>query len=205
MKRFGEVILPMTKGVTVAGKLKEASAVEYGPLMDRKYSDEQDRDESGRWVTGTAHLEATFHTTDETFGATGVKVKAGQPSAFQVNHYVGRGPESKVRAAEIAAGFPKSAGVRTHTLLAGGSTLDPIHGVGVYVSLTPDKTTGAINETGARRYGQIVKGFEKQGIPVVAHPSFHPRGLPDAFFRNQYQTRGEFEAALVKHVAGDSR
>lgn len=48
LQRTGEVLIPMTKGVTIAGTLDESSAVEY------KYSVDQPRDDRGRFGEGVA-------------------------------------------------------------------------------------------------------------------------------------------------------
>lgn len=206
LQRTGVIILPMTKGVTVAGKLDAASAVEYG----QKYSEDQERDETGKWVTGTAHLSAYFH--DAKYSSA---ENAGKPMHVEVTHYVGRGDAAKPRAAAIAASFPKSAGVRASTLsgvpgpnprpATGASneewgrwqTENIIHTVSGHVQFTPDKTTGDLNETGAKRYERIVSGFEKLGIPVEVNPDRLQGG-------NAYASRAEFEAALAKHMGKKS-
>ena len=148
----------------------------------------QEKDETGYWMTGSAHLNAAFHG-DERFGG-----KAGQPEMADIVYYVGSGEEGKQRAKEIAKGFARSAGVRCSTAsgIRRGREFVMLYTVGGRVNFTPDKTTGELNEAGAKRYKQIVKGFEKQGIAVEV-----PMRVQ---YANAFKSRKEFEVALAKYM-----
>lgn len=210
-KRFGEVILPSAKGVTVAGTLDEASAVEYAMKGDvaghefhgNRYTggigitpeDHAEKYGAAHWANGKAKFDAPFHE----FDIPERGIKAGQPMHIRMSHWVGRGPEAEVRAHELVAAFPKAAGVRYTTLgnvpnpgKPGASYAESIlHGFNGGVTFTPDKTTGAINEAGARRYRQMATTLDKLGIPVEMTTNYGPIA---------FKTREEFEAALAKHI-----
>jgi hypothetical protein len=152
-------------------------------------------------VSGYAQLNAAYHGLDDdgknTLSGEQIRqpVKAGQPMVVDITYYVGAGSAGRSRAEEVARGFAKSAGMRVSSAsgVFNGKDYVSLHTVTGRVNFTSDKNTGVLNETGARRYKQMVKGFLKQGIEVEVNGERRQ-------YANSYASREEFEAALARYM-----